>query len=1027
MRHANAFRNANFGMAGIAGLIALFGLVGCGGGQPPQPPQQTQTDTETETAGSEVSSEDLRTIQSGADVHVAVRNIDDIVARVEKALARWEAQRQRTFPENHWNPPARVGYEAVRARERLASEAAAAGLFEEALRQTEAAARQAENWKQPGLPYILTGLSVARIDRGDIGQGIADAQRGLAEFVRLRLAGEIGLSANLVDVYSSIGDFDQARVYMGRTRAARDKYVPLNPRVRYNYDALVFATEARLLWSSGDLPQAEAAGRRCVTAQETDNRLRAGINTQIARLSSRISALVRCLTILAETLKSQGRLAEAESVARRAYEQVDEHLGYRGTTAPKTLSLLAGVLAEQGRIQDAKKLVRLVIKMESLSGADGETLSKTAARAALADLLVAERKWDEAFQEFASMDQALPADGVARLRHLNRNLSRVLATIKAGDAGAALAVARAVNDRITTDFGENHPDAVEARGLIGLAQLRTGDKAAAAETLRPIAEKMAGDVTSYESTGLTGARPGRQRAIVEGYLALVAAQGGSDAAERVFTIVEDMRGRSIGRAIGASSLPKAARTPEAAALVEQMLDKQAHIGSLQQALLNAANSRTESRESRNKNQAAITTAQREAAALKQQIRTQFPELEALMDPQPATIASLKAKLRPTEAFVSTYTAEDQTYVWAISARGTVMAVAPLGTRALEGVVAKVRAAFESHAGMLEDVPAFDVAAAHELYRHLLAPVEAGWQGAATMIVAPHSALAQVPLSVLTTAPATLAKGATLFAEYKAVPWLGRKVAIAQVPSGSAFLIQRTLPAGNPGRKPFIGFGNPVFSKGPGDSQGVGGLDPLPDTEPELIEIASALGADREKDLFLGAAANDTNVKQADIARRKVVMFATHGLIPGEIDGLTQPAIALSPAGTGGSGEGLLTMADILTLKFDADWVVLSACNTASGQGEGAEALSGLGRAFFYAGARSMLVTNWSVESVSARQMTTGLFKRYAANPTMSRAEMLKLSMLDLLDGPGSVEGGKTVFAYAHPLFWAPFSLVGDPG
>jgi CHAT domain-containing protein len=119
------------------------------------------------------------------------------------------------------------------------------------------------------------------------------------------------------------------------------------------------------------------------------------------------------------------------------------------------------------------------------------------------------------------------------------------------------------------------------------------------------------------------------------------------------------------------------------------------------------------------------------------------------------------------------------------------------------------------------------------------------------------------------------------------------------------------------------------------------------------------------------------------------------------------------------------MEEVLGLKLDADWVVLSACNTASGAArggmDGAEAVSGLGRAFFYAGARSLLVSNWAVESSSARLLTTELFKRQADNAALSRAEALRQSMLALMakDGAG--------FSYAHPIFWAPFSLVGDSG
>jgi CHAT domain-containing protein len=190
----------------------------------------------------------------------------------------------------------------------------------------------------------------------------------------------------------------------------------------------------------------------------------------------------------------------------------------------------------------------------------------------------------------------------------------------------------------------------------------------------------------------------------------------------------------------------------------------------------------------------------------------------------------------------------------------------------------------------------------------------------------------------------------------------------------------------------------------------------------------ALKADPVADVFLGLQASESQVKAAGLSDRKVVMFATHGLVPGDLNGLTQPALALtSPAVASNEGDGLLTMDEVLGLRLDADWVVLSACNTATGDGAGAEAISGLGRAFFYAGTRALLVSNWPVETTSARVLTTDLFARQAADSGLARAKAMQQAMLALIDGPGFVEGGRTVFSYAHPIFWAPFSVVGDGG
>ena len=149
----------------------------------------------------------------------------------------------------------------------------------------------------------------------------------------------------------------------------------------------------------------------------------------------------------------------------------------------------------------------------------------------------------------------------------------------------------------------------------------------------------------------------------------------------------------------------------------------------------------------------------------------------------------------------------------------------------------------------------------------------------------------------------------------------------------------------------------------------------------------------------------------------------------DIAGLAEPALALSaPEIAGGTEDGLLTMGEIMRLRLDADWVVLSACNTAAGRTSRAEAVSGLGRAFFFAGSRALLVSNWRVDSASARILATDLFTRYAADPTLGKAEALRRAMIGLIDGPGFADGsGKTAFSYAHPIFWAPFSVVGDGG
>jgi len=159
------------------------------------------------------------------------------------------------------------------------------------------------------------------------------------------------------------------------------------------------------------------------------------------------------------------------------------------------------------------------------------------------------------------------------------------------------------------------------------------------------------------------------------------------------------------------------------------------------------------------------------------------------------------------------------------------------------------------------------------------------------------------------------------------------------------------------------------------------------------------------------------------AKARVVHFATHGLLASEAEMLgaakAEPALLLTPPNQPSEeDDGLLTASEAALLKLDADWVVLSACNTAAGDGKttGAEALSGLARAFFYAGARALLVSHWAVDSKATVSLITKAFDEIKADRRIGRAEALRRSMLALIGG-----GGRN----AHPATWAPFVVVGE--
>ena len=149
-------------------------------------------------------------------------------------------------------------------------------------------------------------------------------------------------------------------------------------------------------------------------------------------------------------------------------------------------------------------------------------------------------------------------------------------------------------------------------------------------------------------------------------------------------------------------------------------------------------------------------------------------------------------------------------------------------------------------------------------------------------------------------------------------------------------------------------------------------------------------------------------------------FATHGVLAGQLDGTHEPGLILTPPDEATEeDDGYLSASEIAALKLDADWVILSACNTAAGAATSAEALSGLARAFIYAQARALLVSHWEVYSGATVKLITASIREMARDPKVGRSEALRRSMLALIDKGEPHE--------AHPAYWAPFVVVGEGG
>ena len=469
------------------------------------------------------------------------------------------------------------------------------------------------------------------------------------------------------------------------------------------------------------------------------------------------------------------------------------------------------------------------------------------------------------------------------------------------------------------------------------------------------------------------------------------------------------------------------------------------------------------------------------AALDDRLAKSFPQFAELSRPRPVTAADIQAHLAGDEVLLQYLVTSRYIYGWAISKRGVDWRRIELSRRNLRRAVQALRCGLDPTEWIGETKPArcfdligrfvegpqlpFSTHHAHLLYDKLIKPFDAFLAGRKLLVVG-SDALARLPLHLLLTAPVADDASETL----RNAPWLVRRHAITDYPSVSSFVILRgertsaalQTAAAQRTRRPYFAVANPLlvgadgtnrsafavkgcppatarpaaeqvatavgslktyFRGGKPDIKLLRRLEPLPETAAEVCAVARDLGVPLNG-LLLGEAATETAIRKMDkdgngLERYRVIHFATHGLVSGEVSGVVEPALVLSPpTAATPQDDGLLTASEVAELKLDAEWVILSACNTAAGTGYGADALSGLARSFFYAGARSLLVSHWPVRSDAAVALTTRAIATLKTSPSTGRSVAMRQAMLSVISDP-AIKGA------AHPQVWAPFVVVGE--
>lgn len=880
--------------------------------------------------------------------------------------------------------------------------------------------------------------------------------------------------ARLVGDYLILGDFAAAKQQIEALEWAYASLTNGNTSgwFKDTYVSRVEEGRAYISVATGKYSLAEAQFRKSITALEDYIDLTPRIPASAGRPGSIAGQKQRregLLISLSRAQIAQGNFFDAELTLREALKSALSERGANDVLAQSIVSAMASLLNDSGRFKESEVVLKNSLRILEEIGVSQETATYLLARSRLTDTLVGQGRWKDALANHQASLAALSADPVLSKRFQTNSVSAIMAMLHAGQLDEADALLREKASEAQQWLGADHRNTAEFLALQAVAQAKQGKLGEALAIFRKTVPLLVS--ATSEQADASVLRSQRLALVFETYLSVlgrvrgtvIEQQAGILAADEGFLLSDGVRNQSTQQAVVASAIRAAASDPVIGGDIRRLQDLDQEQASLHKILRDLMNVPADQLLPK-----VIADMKARIVAIGEDRRTQrasiekrFPAYSNLVNPRASSIAETRESLRPGEALLNVFSTGAETYVWAFKKEGPVaFAVVPLNREQVGSMVAKLRSALDPGDVDIERaLPRFDLDTAFELYSGLLTPVAAGWQGATSLLVAANGALGQLPLAVLPTQKSALAgRRGMSYTEYSDVPWLIRQMAVTQLPSVNALVVLRKLPAGSAERTPFIGFGDPLFGKEQVAAAGsrrlrnlsiaraepatVAGtaatatevkptttttpdwvnyskIPPLPDTREEILSLATTLKADTTKDVFLGADASKANVKKLDLSRRRIVAFATHGLLPNDFPGVAEPSLALANPQDG--KHGLLTLEEILGLKLDADWVVLSACNTAAGDGTAADAVSGLGRGFFYAGTRALLVTHWPVESVSARLLVTGLFDRQAKDATLTRAQALRQSMLALM------AQNSGTFAYAHPLFWAPYALVGDGG
>ena len=689
-----------------------------------------------------------------------------------------------------------------------------------------------------------------------------------------------------------------------------------------------------------------------------------------------------------------GRSGEAEPLIRRHLElERSLHAG-DADDVYDPLSMLARALELRGQLDESEALFRAAADMADRIANRSQPHTRGQARLNLARVIARQGRLEEAEAEArGGLERALAVlePGDSNIGNAQAQLAGHLERLGRAEEGLALVESGLVVLEAALPAG--HSEILGARLIRARILARLGRNAQAMEAARTAAEQFEKRLFDLAASETEQVSLSRVLPYAFGdYLEVALATGDMEQAARAAQLLLLSELALTNARIAAASIARREGLGEG---VERLDAARAEITRLTGELA-AAQAGTSN--DAGPVQAALEVAETEAAQAQAALLAAFPDFVNLARPRIAALAQLQAGLGEGELLVLPVSLPGRAVTLAISRSGAEWGETPINAYHLSELAAQVR-----HSAEREEESGFDVAAAHRLFSTVFPENLAPLLAANRSLLFPASGyLARLSPAVLLSAPASAD-------DLQAAPFLARSHAVRIVPDlaelGGAETLAET--------ERFLGVGAPLLTDA---NAAWSGLPPLPTASAELAALALALGAG-ENTLLTEGRATEAALSARDLAAFRVIAFATHGLVGGEVAGLAEPALVMSTPLPGDTGDdGLLTASEIARLHLDADWVILTACNTAAGEQAGSPGYSGLARAFAQAGARSLMLSHWRVRDDAATVLRVETMRRAAAG--VPRAEALRQAQLALItrtDVPGA----------AHPAVWAPFVIVGN--